>query len=316
MRAFGDTTVANSLVIRAVMAIPRAAALVCLSSSSSSSSSGLLRVLSGVHVTIWGVVPTYNSIPLHDHPLSDSPRPFQPLLPTGTSDTGHWRSNVTRSSSSSNDIVPHGESQAASVCSNLSSNPSNCSFSHHTSSRPIPQSTSTSSSNSTSRSSNFWSSNSSTSSRGSSRIGSSNWPDRLRLLPSVRAFNSAKGVPISLEYREKERAQAALAKQYGVAADVGSDSTAAREAHAPDNTATADAGSGGSSGATGSTTSSSQSSAARRLGLDLPQSGVGPSLENVAHAKEVRKAAGAGEGVNPEAGLAPGIVDVPHETKE
>ncbi|CAI5502280.1 unnamed protein product [Closterium sp. Naga37s-1] len=126
---------------------------------------------------------------------------------------------------------------------------------------------------------------------------------------------------ITQEFREKEREQAALAKQYGVAADVGSDSTAGREAQAPDK-AGADADdspAAGDSGSTGHTASSHQSSAARRLGLDLPQSGVGPTQENVARAKEVREiakhppdAGAAGEGASPGAGLGPGIVDVAH----
>ncbi|CAI5983485.1 unnamed protein product [Closterium sp. NIES-64] len=142
--------------------------------------------------------------------------------------------------------------------------------------------------------------------------------------PSIQPYR-AKSNMITQEFREKEREQAALAKQYGVAADVGSDSTAGREAQAPDK-AGADADdspAAGDSGSTGHTASSHQSSAARRLGLDLPQSGVGPTQENVARAKEVREiakhppdAGAAGEGASPGAGLGPGIVDVAHGTKE
>ncbi|CAI5499553.1 unnamed protein product [Closterium sp. Naga37s-1] len=125
---------------------------------------------------------------------------------------------------------------------------------------------------------------------------------------------------ITQEFREKEREQAALAKQYGVAADVGSDSTAGREAQAPDKAgADADDSAAGGFGCADHTESSHQSSAARRLGLDLPQSGVGPTQENVARAKEVREfakhppgAGAAGEGASPGAGLGPGIVDVAH----
>ncbi|CAI5471376.1 unnamed protein product [Closterium sp. Yama58-4] len=133
--------------------------------------------------------------------------------------------------------------------------------------------------------------------------------------PSIQPYR-AKSNMITQEFREKEREQAALAKQYGVAADVGSDSTAGREARAPDK----DGGNADDSAAAGNT-ASSQSSAARRLGLDLPQSGVGPSQENVARAKEVREiakhppdAGAAGEGASPGAGLGPGIVDVAHGT--
>ncbi|CAI7732710.1 unnamed protein product [Closterium sp. NIES-53] len=140
--------------------------------------------------------------------------------------------------------------------------------------------------------------------------------------PSIQR---AKSNMITQEFREKEREQAALAKQYGVAADVGSDSTAGREAQAPDKAgANADDTSApGDSGSAGHTASSHQSLAARRLGLDLPQSGVGPTQENVARAKEVRESAkhppdagAAGEGASPGAGLGPGIVDVAHGTKE
>ena len=68
---------------------------------------------------------------------------------------------------------------------------------------------------------------------------------------------------------------------------------------------------------------------ARELGLDLPQAGVGPSDENIRHAKEVKETARKGveegrggvaadpdkPGSSPRSGLGAGTVEAP-ESKE